>query len=370
MIVSLSDLLQIATREEVEDTVLQLCSDLGLNTTNWRAGGKVRSIIAAVSQKIADLTVIASQIAGSGFLDFATGTRLTVLSKEVFNVDRELAEAGLTDLTVTNASGSGIGPFAPGDFHALNTATGKTYSNLTTFSVPNGSSLDVSIQADEVGSASSAGPGQIDDLVTPVIGVSVTNAVALVGTDDEDDDALADRDRLAFDALSPDGAAKAYLFVARTTPGSDVTRVNLSDPTPQGAITVYLASASGPSATVALVNTAIQETVVPTGGPTATVVAATPVTIDVVSTVTILASANLTTGETQAAVLSALTAYFAEIPIGGYAGKVYTSDLSGIIRGAHPKIVKVVLTSPAADATLAAGEVAVLGATTTTVVIL
>ncbi len=370
MTVSLADLLSVATREDVEDSILQICSDLRLKTTNWRPGGKVRSIIAAVAQKIADLTLIASQITGSGFLDFATENRLTVLSKEVFNVDREVAEAGQTDLTVTNASGSGIGPFAPGDFHALNSTTGKTYSNLETFSVSNGSSFDTPVQADEVGSGSSAGPGEIDDLVTPVIGVSVTNVVALVGTDDEEDSALADRDRLAFDALSPDGPADAYRFVALTTEGSDVTRVQVSDPTTQGAITVYLASASGPSATVATVNTAIQENVVPTGGPTATVIAATPVTIDVTSTVTILATANLTGPETQSAVLAALTSYFAEIPIGGYAGFVYTSDISGIIRGANAKIVKVVLTSPASDAALADGEVAVLGTTTTTVVIL
>ena len=173
---------------------------------------------------------------------------------------------------------------------------------------------------------------------------------------------------------SPNGPADAYSYYAKTAVRSDdtsigVTRVNLV----QGdlTITVYVADDSGPidSADLTLVNTYIQENVVPTGY-TATVLNATPVTVDIVATVYRSPNSALGQDDADTLVSDALIDYFAAAPIGGYVvlgGFIFRSAIIGQIFDVAPgQIIKVDLTTPAADVPLNPEQVAVLGTVTVT----
>jgi hypothetical protein len=148
---------------------------------------------------------------------------------------------------------------------------------------------------------------------------------------------------------SPDGFGRVYVYVA----------------TASGAIT---GSASDPSTPLGAVADAIYEAAEPLG-VTAVVATATAKVIPVTYEVWLYDNSGLTLAQIHAAISAALGSYMAAQPIGGNvvgggAGKIYTSDLVGVVKSALPGIFRIAVTLPAADVVLVASEVPVLGAVT------
>jgi hypothetical protein len=110
-----------------------------------------------------------------------------------------------------------------------------------------------SFQADIAGPGTSA-PGTINQAVTVVPGVVVSNPAAFVGTPAESNVALAARARLSLGGLSPNGPKSAYQYLALTAyqklgagiVTQPVTRVEVLPNTVTGVLQVVLANASGP----------------------------------------------------------------------------------------------------------------------------
>src|SRR5690606_27186702 len=116
-----------------------------------------------------------------------------------------------------------------GDLTFQSSASGKTYRNTEGGTLDTANpTLTLDVLAEEIGADSNAAAGEIDTLVTTLIGVTATNAAAVVGSDEEDDDDLRQRCRDALAALSPNGAAQAYSFIARSTLRSDGTPVDVN----------------------------------------------------------------------------------------------------------------------------------------------
>lgn len=322
MSLGVDDLLTATTEAQIKAKLYEEAELLGLPTTAWLSGAPTRTIIAIVAKILgvlfAPLIVL---IAASGFLDDAEDGWLTLIAELVYGVARVESTFASDELTFDNAGG-GIFSFDPGEVIVKNSTTGKTYVNTEILSV---GALATGVLCDfvaqEAGSASSAGVGQIDTLVTTMLGVTVTNASALTGTDEETDAALRVRCRAARGALSPNGPRAAYEYVATTpelTDGANVNRVRVLPAVGDGVVNVIIAAPDGTptGGDIVKVQDAIDLWATPEIG-TSLVAGAPELVLNVTATLHVKASASLTDPEWEALAETALNDYIAALAIGG-----------------------------------------------------
>lgn len=249
MLFSLDDLTTPLTEDDVKAAYYDVLGIVGVSVTSWKPGAVVRTMIAVTSVVISALSQLQAKIARSGFLELAEGSFLTLVAHYVYNADRLLAAFATGTVTLTN-TGGGIYSGDPGDL-VVSTLAGKTYRNVSPFSLGANATLALTVVADESGSGSNAAIGQISKLVTNLLGVTCTNALPLGARDDESDPALRIRCSEKLGARSPNGPADAYAYVARTATRADgsqigVTRVRLKKDG-KGNVSIYCASDSGPT---------------------------------------------------------------------------------------------------------------------------
>lgn len=378
MPLALSDLFRPLTRDEVLETLLAVATTLGLKVTAWQPGQPVRTFLTIVAQSIANFTSTTSEIAKGGLLDYATGGWLTLKARSDFGVERVAATFATGEVTLTNTSGT---PYAvnPGDLTVAHGVTGKTYRNTAAIAVPGAGSVDAAIMADEAGTASDAAPGAITKLVSSLLGVTVTNAAAVLGADEETDAALAQRCRDKLGSLSPDGPRAAYAYVAQnpalSVVSSPITRVSVFGSESSGIVTVAIANSAGtPSGPdVAAVQAAIDKWAEPLC-VRATASGAAALTIAVTYQAWVKSPTH-TAAEIETAINTRLAAWFKTLPIGGDVippatlGKVDVDALKGQIFQATPGIVDVAITLPAADVSVGQTQVPVLGTILSTITV-
>jgi hypothetical protein len=386
MSLDIADLVTVESRDEVLATLLSVSALLGAPTTSWQEGAPILTLLTTVSQKIADLTVLATDITKGGFGELLPSDSWAdrwALSR--FNVTRipAVAASGFVDLTNSTITQHDL---AIGELIVAHATTGKTYRNTAPISVLASVGLaDVAIAADEPGTASNAAPGAITVVVSGGAGIGCTNAASVLGTDQETTTHLVTRARSKLASLSPNGPKDAYNYVATTpffpdgTPCSPtsvpITRTRTVADEATGIVTVYCATASGaPSgADIDIVQSAFDAFVEP-WGVTSVAVAATPHVIAPTYHAW-LSGTNLTTGQIETVEANALALYFATIPLGGVVippdtGDVYVEAIEQVIGQAVPGTVRVVVSIPSAKVDLTPDEVAVLGTISPTITLL
>ena len=387
---TLNDLVTPITPEQALATELTQAALLGLDTTAWQPVQPARTILAINAAIISAYSSYVNQVAKGGFASYAAtltdsnGAPITswldLVSQQVYATTRIPATYAAGSVTITNASVSTYGPFAPGQLIVSNPTTGAQYGNDATVTLAPGSTT-VAVTALLPGTVASSAIGQITALVTPLVGVSCTNAAAFVGDPAESNAGLLARDLAKLGTLSPNGPSQAYYAVATgildpTQPWYDpalsapITRC-VSIPAP-GLVQTYIANAAGTTngGDLAIVNTEIQIWAVPLG-TTATVAWANPVAVNIAATVYVPASAGLSPTQVTAACTNALAAYIETLPIGGVTGAtaniVPYSELLATIARAVPT-TSVTLSAPASDVSLAVTDVATLGSVSITTV--
>ncbi len=380
MTYSLDDILTTYDRDEMLALLLEIADAQGQPTTSWQTGQPLLTMMTTAAQKLADLSEVTVDIAKGGFGDLLPSDAWADLwAQSRFDVTRvPAAEAtGLVD--ISNASLTQY-DLDPGDLIIAHTTTGKTYRNVDTISIlPSVGLADVSIAADEPGIASNAAPAAITTVVSSLVGVTVTNPLSVLGTDQETTTALVARARSKLGALSPMGPKDAYDYIARSPEFSDtsspITRSRTVSSVTTGNLSVYLATATGaPTAPdVAIVQDAI-DTYAEPWGTTATAIAATPHTIAVTYQVWVSGS-QLTAAQIETSIGDALAAWFASLDLGGYVippdtGAVYVDSLAQVIGQSTVGILRVSVTLPAATVVLTPDEVAELGTVTATITLL
>jgi uncharacterized phage protein gp47/JayE len=370
---SFADLLTTKTLTQWKASILNVASLVGLDTENWAEGGFTRTLVALFAQLYTTAGDVVRIIAAGGFLDTAEDVWLTLLAKNVFNVDRIVATYASAPeaITLTNA-GAGVFTFEPGDLVVAHFSTGKTYRNTSGGSLGAGGTLKLDLVAEEAGSDSNAGVATITVLVTTYLGVTCTNAVALFGLDEEKDPALRQRCRDSLALLALGGIKRAYEFIAKSAKRDDgtaigITRVRVATPPGDGTVDVFIAGPSGavPSGDVEEVQEAFDLTVTPYGFDATAVTAA---TLSVVAPCTIWIPSSLGLSDTKAkqAVYDALEAYVDTLPIGGVLippagfGKVYWRALLAVAAGSIPGSLQTELGSEA-DIDVAENEAPVWG---------
>jgi phage-related baseplate assembly protein len=260
---------------------------------------------------------------------------------------------------------------------AVEGSSGATYRNSTGGTVaPGGGTLDLTFIAEEAGTGSNAGVGDITALQTPIAKIAVSNTTAAVATDEESDADLRARCRAKLGSLSPNGPADAYHYVATTaalTGNTETTRTKVFADSSTGDVVLFVGGNSGQVTTDArdAVEDAVETWAVPLTVQV-TVLRATNLTVPITYTLFVYDSIALTSAEIQTKVSDALLAGFRSRPIGGDSGTIYRDwIIATILQAVAPHGYRLTLASPAADVSVAntssACEVAVVGTITPTI---
>ncbi len=373
---SLASLIVQQTKDEIYTFALGIATAIGLPVSSWTAGDPTRSQYHVQAEVLATIEATVVGYIRSRFLDLATGSWLKVKAKQDYDVDVPDATYATCDVELTNAGGGFYPDIAEGDLVFKSTTSGKTYTNTTggTLASGPGTTLTVTVIADEAGSDSSAGAGEIDDLVTTLNGVTCTNAIAAIGIDEQDEETTRQQCRDKLGSLSPDGPKEAYSYVAKEpslalTHGC--TRSRVYGDSDVGEVILYCAGPAGAvsSADRTLIETAILKWATPLC-ITPTVLAATNVSVPVTYSLSLYKSSNETADTAAVKIEAALEVMLATRPIGGdivapaTTGKMYKSLIAATILKALPQAFNVVVSEPAGDTDLTNGQVAALGAVT------
>lgn len=337
------------TFEEAKKTIYDAMALTGVATTGWKPGFVVRTMIASLAVIVVVFSELATLIAKSAFLDFASGDWLTFLARYVYGTERVLATFATGVCTLDNSAGGGLFDWGPDELVVYNPDTGKLYRNASTIHLDPGQVLsDVPFYALEAGSASTSLANTIVAFETPYEGLTVTNPALFLGTDDEEDPSLRVRCREVLGARSAMGPEDAYAAAAR--------RATLSDGTPigvnririrrdgRGVVYVYVATATGAVAgtvsdaesPLGRVNLEIQKTAAPLC-VTAIVQSGVARVIDMAGTLYVTDRQGFSDLQLNQKIAIAAGNYFASTPIGGYTidggpGYVYADDLKSIAR--------------------------------------
>ncbi len=377
--ISVKDLIKGATAAQVKATIENILKTLEFPVLSWAPGRVARTIVDLFSRTVAPWTDLMALFAASGFLDFATNDWLTVGAEQVYNVQREPATFATGFVVLTNSEG-GEYPFAIGELIVVNPTTNKQYRNTVAFTLLATSTSDpIAIEAVEIGSASSCAADTITELETTITGVTVNNDDAVEGDDAESDESLRLRCRLKLGALSPNGPADAYEYVARTQTlngGVDVTRTRVVKDSNTGDVTCYVAGPSGAIGDVSTIQTAFD-------------LYSTPLCIDAevqsavnqsqtfAMTIYLRSAENVPSADAQTLVQNGLPAWVKTLPIGGVdigSGRklfhdAIAAEASRLIFAEYGvKPISINVTTPGADVSYTdATRVVTAGSTTVTI---
>ena len=346
---------------------LDLATSLGLTVTSWEVDSPTRVAFKYLANALAQRDSVAAELIKAGWIRSATGTWKTLVAQDVFGVTRGEATYATPTVTLTNAKG-GVYARDADEVIVKASSTGVTFRSTEALALASGpgTSATITLIADVAGSAGTVGVNDIDEIVTTMLGVSVTSSTAAAGVDEQSDASLETECLATLGALSPNGPPDAYNAVclnAELTGTTLITRASTSEDSTDGTVTVWIAGAAGAltAPTIALAQTAVELWATP-ATITPTVVSATEneQAVDISFTAQGVPS-------TYAADIEALiVAYFAEVPIGGV---VSTSALIALVHeyltDAGATDVIVALNAPAGGA-LAEGEVVVAGTVTIT----
>lgn len=381
---NLSGLLVQESQADIYNSFLAICTTLGLPVTSWQPGDPTRSLGFLEATELETLESIVTGYIQSGFLDYASGIWLTIVAQQVFNVAvPQPTYATTTTLILTNTSGY-VYDIDAGDLTLANSSSGATYTNTTGGTLPgiSGSTpgtLTLTVVATAAGSASSAGAGEIDTIVSTLLGVTCANVTAAIGLDLQAAATTVQQCRNKLSSLSPGGPGGAYSYVALTsalTGVTDVTQAREYDDSETGDVTLYIAGPSGAVSgdDVIAVQNAVNQYATPLC-ITPTVISAVNVVVPITYTLWIYSNVNQTAAQIEATVETALENFFVARPIGGdiippaTAGALYASMIESVIGQVFPvQTFRVLVTLPAVETTaLTQGQVVALGTITPTI---
>lgn len=344
--VSLTDVTTATAYDAVKLEILQGIAAENPPIFSWESGSVPSSLVEIQAGAKTDYLAAQIVVVRGGQNSTASGDALTVQSDQVYDNQRVLGTYTTGYVTLTDV-GSG-GPYTF-DATSLQLSAGANSSlqyrglyaavtGLTSTTLPRGGSVDVVVQAQDVGATyAQIGTGTLNFFVLGRIpGVSVRNPPDWLtkydgqsGTDDEADTALRARNLANWEVpagssaddyktWAVDATASNVAAADRVTRCNVYTGSNIFDP---GLVQVVIASSSG--AVGGSVVTQVQDYIAPekVGGfrvpETVKAVVSSAFTINVAVIATIKVQSTFNTAAFQAQVVANVQAYFADLPIGG-----------------------------------------------------
>lgn len=354
---TLAQLRATVTLEDVTDDVLTTLDALGFAATSWQEGSVARTIVTACAYTTYALRQFVSAVSYQVYNDDAEADMLEALSESHYDNTRtvDTETAGTVVLT-----GAAVGPPHTISAGEIVVSDGTyTFRNATGGTVPASGTLSITVEAETAGTDSNVANGTITTMVTPLAGVTCNNPdpgsgtwITTLGVDGETDAALRLRNSAKWSSLSTvEAISDRYEYIARTVVSNCRVKVDDSNPSGPGTLTVYLAASDGAAsgAQVTLVDNAIDAAHF---GGTHTTTAATSDTLTI--TATVYYDPSYTSSVVQAATEAAITAYVNAAPIGGYdfsPGPSQIIDRDGLLdvmRGVAG-VKKITMSSPSSD---------------------
>ena len=361
--ISLSDVLTVIPAAQFRSTLVNLLVSLGIPANQWRAGGVASTILTVVSNVFGSLSTLMVQALGANFIDYASGSWLVLLAWYMYGVTAQPATFASGGLTLTNAGG-GIYDYAEGQAVFLNSTTGVQYTNAQAFSLGALSSVTFDISATVAGSKGSSAPGAISSLVTAMLAVTCTNALSVVGNDQQTDASLRAECFASLAATSNDGPRDCYTYAilnALNATGApvNINRILVSPASSTGIVSIYCASPSGaPTAGDLVAAAAAVEALCRPMGVTANVYAVS--TVADTDTIVVYAQAlpGVSAPALAVAIAAEVAAFIGAYPIGGLStgggGFLFAGLMDGIVYSVNPAVFQVTGT---ADKPIAVGQV-------------
>lgn len=365
----------------IRTTLVNVLLGLSIRADLWPYGGAASSVLTDVAEMGETFATSMVDAISAGWLPKATKGWLRWLAFYVYGITPQVATFASGVVTLSN-SGGGVYSLAPGAVTFQNARTGQNYTNTTAISLaagPGATQPNVGIAAVVAGTIGNANPGEVTTLVTPLLGVTVSNPFAVLGIDAWSDEFTRMACWNSLGARSVRGPRTAYDYAIQvatnTLSGAPVNINRRSIPTAShnGSLAIVVASPQGApdSNDVTGVATSIELVARPEGVQVAVsgaVAVAYPGTV----TVYLPATPGLVAATVQAAVASALALFFQNSPIGGavadgFSG-VHGSGVAAAAGSAYPGIFAVDLPPgdglhAAGDFTLSAGQVPTDGLT-------
>ncbi len=364
-------LIRRVSSDDIFEGLLTVLEKMKIPARSWREGGVARSILGALSEFGAMGAAIVRDNVAGGFLDFATGDYLTAHVEDVYGVKRIEATFATGPVTLTNTR-SVSHNIGADELVIRSSNTGARYRVTEAFVLGPGSessptSITVQVQAIEPGSASSVAPGELDELETPLTGVTVTNPTSIIGRDAETDEQLRSRTRAKKGTWSPFGPRDAYEYAALSatlpdgTPTS-ITRVRVSRYSSVGEVRTVVATPNGTPSNdeIAAVREAIERWARP---DSVTSIVEGAVQVPTSHSVIVWAQGG-TESVIRSRAQAALADFYATYPIGGIAktdnghGYLYLDAIAATLIKSSPEVFDVDFIG-GADIPLAHNEVAV-----------
>lgn len=379
----LDELVKPATRAEVQASIYDALAIVGVNTTGWKSGAVVRTMIVATSMVLSALSELQAKVTRSGFLELSEGKWLTMVAHYVYDIDRFDATFATGEITLSN-SGGGVYLFDPDDLIFAHETSGATYRNTAPVSIAALGTAHVAIAATVAGTGSDAGIGQINKMVTTVLNVTCSNAASLSGSDQETDASVRERCKEQLGALSPMGPWDAYGSAVRNATHPDgtslgITRIRIVKDG-YGTVSTYVANANGAvdgvvgdlTTDLGIADEAIQQNAAPLA-VNALTYSAINHPIAVTYEVWMYNTSSLSDAELREAIAKAIDSFFVAQPIGGNvigsdAGKIFVDGLRAAITDSVSEVFHTVVTVPAADVVMSPSDVAVSGTIVTTAI--
>lgn len=391
---TLDDLLSTSSTTEIFDFMVDLAGQLGLPTTSWEEGDVTLTEYYTSADLAASRDRILQKYIAAGFLDLIAGLAkdgvagaydwLVLLADQMYGYTAATATFASTFVTFENTGGGLYQDQAAGDVTIRSSTSGKTYqiTNETPFTIGSGPGFvieDIPVTADEAGSDSSAAAGEIDELVTSLLGVTVTNPSFAVGTDAESVDSIVQgcREKLGTLSVIEGPPEDAYDSVAKDSSLTGTTAVSRSRTyadSDTGEVEQYIAGPSGElsSEVVAAVEQAVVSYAVPLALATYSLSSAVNLVQAVTYRLWLYDSIKLTQAEIEQLVEDGLLEFFRQRPIGGdfiagdTTGRIYTSAIAGTIKALFDPadFISVAIVSPATDPSVVKNEVPVMGLVT------
>lgn len=379
---TLDDLLS----EETEDSALTFLftqlSSLKFPVTSWAPGGRSYTKLKAFARAIANLSSAIKTITAGGLLSLSTGDWLTLLAREWYDIERNLATFAKGKIAISVAAGAGPYPISPNQLIVFEEATNRSFTstNTVSFDLPVGPSItSVEFIAESPGSAYNAPIGSSIGFTTPLPGVTAAfqdlgsgTWLTQNGTDDEADETLQTRCRTKWALLGINKPADAYTYLALNTPGvgTPVSKVYVDDSNPRGpgTIDIYIASNAGPVPTAD--ETLVRDYIVSLQSPSADAQVNNAATQGVTVTVTIKFRGTFAT-TVAASANDAIRRLIQNLPIGG---TLFISqaleDLMGIVGVVDIPLSSLIINGINNDLVLDVSEVAVFTSLVITPVLL
>lgn len=223
-----------------------------LPVTSWQPGATARTLVENDAVALVDLWSLVQAIASGGLLLDAEGPWLDLLAEQFYERTRAPGITAQGYIRLDDLGGGG--PFSIGINQLwVTTAGAKRFNNTAAFTLPKNGFVVVPVQAESPGASWNVGVGEINQLVTVLPGVTVSNPIYANGTwktqsgsDDESDSSLVSRCLARWPALSQGATAQVYDAWAReANPSVTRTKISASN-TQEGTVNVVLADVDGP----------------------------------------------------------------------------------------------------------------------------